>query len=84
MNDRIEAALAALPKSTPGPRTGLVAQNTADYVLALAAPDLAAEVIRLREEVARLEKSPALRPSMLVEARDKFAASCDEPKEAKP
>lgn len=54
MNDRIESALAALPKATPGPRTGLVAQNTADYVLALAAPDLASEVIRLREEVARL------------------------------
>ena len=56
MNDRIEAALAALPKATPGPRTGLVAQNNSDYILNLAAPDLAAEVIRLREEVAKISK----------------------------
>lgn len=70
-SDRVKVALAALPKATPGPRTGLVAQNTADYVLALAAPDLAAEVIRLREEVA---KHATAETALLARVREKIEA----------
>ena len=119
MNDRIEAALAALPNITKypwnlavakingidhlaisgagmkvgdsGPAVCLVSpmkyvteRDTANGIVLFAAPDLAAEVIRLREEVAMLGKSIPLSTSMLVEARDKFADSCGEAKGAKP
>lgn len=77
MNDRVEAALAAFPKATPGPwehTNGIVwvpthdnygntcqqkvaYAGTDDAPLIAAAPDLAAEVIRLREEVAKLKKA---------------------------
>lgn len=86
-SDRVEAALAALPKATPGPwhqgpyyQTDVEsAQGTiceckpfetvrgrTNAILIAAAPDLAAEVIRLRAEVARIKT---------------IIADCDGPKE---
>ena len=90
-SDRVEAALAALPKATPGPwhqirprggngyfhidensdkhpcgHIATVWSDSPNAILIAAAPDLAAEVIRLRVEVARFKT---------------IIADCDGPKE---
>lgn len=90
MTDRIEAALAALPKATKGPWNDEYSfivgpdeiiicygfaweegKGAANQALCIAAPDLAAEVIWLREEVT---KHTTAETSILARVREKIEA----------